>query len=331
MDRRQSVETNAYACYIKNDEIRKCSSSGGIFSELANLVLNQKGLVYGAAYDEKCMVKHVCIDNSEDLQKLRGAKYVQSSLGNCYQDIKKQLESGREVLFSGTPCQVVGLKSFLRKDYDHLICIDFVCHGVPLPAVWEKYIQYRMKMDHQESVPVHINMRNKETGWSRYSYSVEFRYADGRRYISENSDDFFMQLFVNNYILRKSCGNCRFKGYERTSDITLGDFWGIWDIAPEMDDNEGTSLVLTHSKKGKRLFDMLAKNINFKQVTLEQASRMNPSLLESSVHHSDREKVLEAIFQGSFEDALSILNTPQVNKGVKEYLIRIFNKFWRFK
>ena len=104
------------------------SSSGGIFSELANLVLNQKGLVYGAAYDEKCMAKHVCIDNSEDLQKLRGAKYVQSSLGNCYQDIKKQLEYGREVLFAGTPCQVVGLKSFLGKDYAYLICIDFVSY-----------------------------------------------------------------------------------------------------------------------------------------------------------------------------------------------------------
>lgn len=155
---KQEFETHAYAAYIKDAYIREASSSGGIFSELANLVLNQNGLIYGAAYDKKFMVKHIYIDNSEDLQKLRGAKYVQSSLGNCYQDIKKQLESGREVLFAGTPCQVVGLKSFLGKDYAHLICIDFVCHGVPLPAVWEKYIQYRMKIDQQEAFPVYINI-----------------------------------------------------------------------------------------------------------------------------------------------------------------------------
>ena len=328
---KQEFETHAYAAYIKDAYIREASSSGGIFSELANLVLNQNGLIYGAAYDKKFMVKHIYIDNSEDLQKLRGAKYVQSSLGNCYQDIKKQLESGREVLFAGTPCQVVGLKSFLGKDYAHLICIDFVCHGVPLPAVWEKYIQYRMKIDQQEVFPVYINMRSKETGWSRYAYSVEFRYADGRRYISKNSDDLFMKLFVNNYILCKACGNCRFKGYERVSDITLGDFWGIWDIVPEMDDDKGTSLVLTHSQKGECLFDMLDKNIHFKHVTLEQASRMNPSLIKTSIHHAEREKILNVINQDSFEDVISLIAKERKGNGFKGSLKMIFNKIWRNK
>ena len=325
------LSTVAYAAFSKNNLLRMGSSSGGFFSELADAVLQSGGLVYGVGYDAEGTVKHICVGNQKELGKLRGAKYSQSILGDSFQTLKKQLDSGRKVLFSGTPCQVAGLQSFLKRDYDNLICVDFVCHGVPSPMVWEKYIKYRAQNDNGGVTASHINLRNKESGWSKYSYSVEFTYSDNNRYLCENSADPFIRLFVGDYILRESCSDCRFKGYSRVSDITLGDFWGIWDIAPEMDDNEGTSLVLTHSKKGKRLFDMLAENINFKQVTLEQASRMNPSLLESSVHHSDREKVLEAIFQGSFEDALPILNASQVNKGVKEYLNRIFNKFWRFK
>lgn len=323
--------TTSYAVYINDTELRLESSSGGVFSELAKLILNQNGFVYGAAYDEKCMVKHICIDKPEDLQKLRGAKYVQSSLGNCYQDIKKKLESSREVLFSGTPCQVVGLKNFLGKDYDHLICIDFVCHGVPLPAVWEKYIQYRMRIDQEEKFPTYINMRNKETGWSRYAYSVEFRYADGKSYISKNTDDLFMKLFVNNYILCKACGNCKFKGYERISDITLGDFWGIWDIAPEMDDNKGTSLVLIHSERGMQLLDSISEKIRIKPVTLEQASRMNQSLIKISLHHKDREKVLNIIYRGEFADVIPITSELQKRNGIKEYLSKIYNRIQRCK
>lgn len=323
--------THAYAAYITDYYIREVSSSGGIFSELAELILNQNGFVYGAAYDEKCTVKHVCIDTPEDLQKLRGAKYVQSSLGNCYQNVKKQLEANRKVLFSGTPCQVVGLKNFLGKDYDYLTCIDFVCHGVPLPAVWRKYIQYRMKIDQEEKFPIYINMRNKETGWSRYAYSVEFRYADGKRYISKNSDDLFMKLFVDNYILCKGCGSCKFKGYDRVSDITLGDFWGIWDIAPEMDDNKGISLVLTHGETGKYLLDSISEKIKIKSVTLEQASRMNQSLIETSIHHKDRERVLNAIYHGEFENVLPIISELQRRNGIKEYLSEIYRKIRGYK
>lgn len=325
------LSTVAYAAFSKNNLLRMGSSSGGVFSELADVVLQSGGLVYGAGYDAEGTVKHICVGNQKELGKLRGAKYSQSILGDSFQTLKKQLDSGRKVLFSGTPCQVAGLKSFLKRDYDNLICVDFVCHGIPSPMVWGKYIKYRAQNDNAGGAASHINLRNKESGWSKYSYSVEFAYSDNNRYLCKNGADPFIRFFVGDYILRESCSDCHFKGYGRVSDITLGDFWGIWDVCPEMDDNEGTSLVLIHSKKGESLFGMLAKKINFKQVTLEQASRMNPSLLESSAHHPDREKVLEAIFQGSFEDALPILNTSQVNKGVKEYLIRMFNKFWRFK
>lgn len=205
------------------------------------------------------------------------------------------------------PCQVAGLKSFLRKEYVNLFCVDFVCHGVPSPMVWEKYIQYRADADNDGVLPEHINLRCKESGWSRYSYSVDFQYSSGKRYCRKNNEDPFMRLFVNDYILRESCSDCQFKGTERVSDITLGDFWGIWDVAPEMDDNKGTSLVLIHSLKGERLLDSIMDKIKLQTVTMEQACQENPSLLCSSVHKSERKEVLDLIANDNFQGAASLM------------------------
>ena len=206
------LSTVAYAAFSKNNLLRMGSSSGGFFSELADAVLQSGGLVYGVGYDAEGTVKHICVGNQKELGKLRGAKYSQSILGDSFQTLKKQLDSGRKVLFSGTPCQVAGLQSFLKRDYDNLICVDFVCHGVPSPMVWEKYIKYRAQNDNGGVTASHINLRNKESGWSKYSYSVEFTYSDNNRYLCENSADPFIRLFVGDYILRESCSDCRFKG-----------------------------------------------------------------------------------------------------------------------
>ena len=180
----------AYAAFSKNNSLRFESSSGGIFSELASVVLDLGGIVYGASYDEKGVVRHIGIESYEKLEKLRGAKYSQSILGNTFRLLKNHLDSGKAVLFSGTPCQVVGLRAFLRKDYDKLICLDFVCHGIPSPMVWKKYVGYRAHTDNNEIYPQRINMRNKESGWSRYSYSVEFLYSEKNRYLCKNKFGF---------------------------------------------------------------------------------------------------------------------------------------------
>lgn len=306
--------TKAYAAFSKNDLLRMESSSGGIFSELSKVVLQSGGIIYGASYNKNYIVEHISIDSIEMLEKLRGAKYSQSNLGESFQTIKNQLNSGKKILFSGTPCQVAGLKAFLDHDYDNLICIDFVCHGVPSPMVWKEYVKYRARTDDDSTGLKRINLRNKESGWSKYTYSVEFTYSDNKRYLYNNQDDPFMRFFINDYILRNSCSDCHFKGYDRVSDITLGDFWGIWDIAPEMDDNKGTSLVLTHSKKGEQLFKAVFKNIKFKQVTLEQASRLNQSLLQSSVQHVDRDLVLNKIAVEGFQSAVPFFKVKQSEK-----------------
>lgn len=313
-------ETKAYAALSKNDETRLESSSGGIFSELAKLILQANGIVYGAKYDNDFKVIHTGIEDIESLKELRGAKYSQSDLSTIFQTVKKQLNNGRQVLFSGTPCQIGGLKAFLKKDYDNLYCIDFVCHGVPSPLVWKKYIEYRSQVDADNQVPEYINLRNKESGWSHYSYQVEFAYSKSNHYLCQNDKDLYMSLFVNNYILRRSCSNCYYKGYSRESDITLGDFWGIWDILPSMDDNKGTSVVFTHSNKGEKLLNSAAIHLQSNPVTLDQATMMNPSLLKSSLPKENRERVLQEIGQNGFhtkEKIIEIINQDKLKASLE--------------
>ena len=298
---------NAYASYSLTPVIRRESSSGGIFSEFAEFILDSGGVVYGACYDDVGMVRHICIKEKKGIKKLRGAKYTQSILDGCFSDIKMELETGKSVLFSGMPCQVAGLKSFLHKEYVNLFCVDFVCHGVPSPMAWEKYLQYRADIDNDGVLPEHINLRCKDSGWSRYSYSVDFEYSRGKHYLQKNNDDPFMRLFVGDYILRESCSDCQFKGFERVSDITLGDFWGIWDVAPEMDDNKGTSLVLTHSSKGENLLHSITDKIKLYKVSLDQAGQANPSMFCSAVHKPEREEVLDMIADNRFQDVVSMM------------------------
>lgn len=317
----------AYAAYSNNEKIRKISSSGGVFSEIANLIMNDGGVVYGAIYDEKFAVRHECIKDKKDLYKLCGAKYAQSDLDNCFLDIKKRLIEGQMVLFSGTPCQVAGLKKFLRKPWKNLFTVDFVCHGIPSPLVWEKYIQYRSKKDSGGKLPQLVNLRSKITGWSRYNYSVEYKYSDSAVYMIKNNKDIFMKLFVGDYINNTSCSDCHFKGYNRVSDITLGDFWGIWDILPDMDDNRGTSLVLVHSESGRQMMNKISDKIKAKEVTLQQASEQNPSLLISSAGKSNRNLILQKCINGQFDEVRQILSEQQNQSNQKKY-IKVLRKLY---
>lgn len=309
--REKKEKTEAYAAFSKNVSVREESASGGVFSELAFEILKNDGVVYGAAYDNQFYINHICIEKAEDLDLLRGAKYAQSDLGYSFSEIKKKLDLGQLVLFAGTPCQVAGLKSFLQKDFEGLFTVDFVCHGIPSPAVWKNYVEYRAKTDNEGNLPERIDLRSKHTGWSHYLYSNVYQYGNGGIYSAKSGDDLYMRLFVGDYINRNSCSNCSFKGYDRVSDITLGDFWGIWDIAPEMDDNKGTSLVLLHSEKGKKIFSTLRERIQCKKVTLEQAATQNPSLLYSSQAKPQRDKIFIAAFNGNFEVAENILQTSR--------------------
>lgn len=249
---------------------------------------------YAAREPELFRVVHAFAENEEGLARMRGAKYAQSDLEGIFPEIKARLERGQQVLFSGTPCQVGGLLGFLGKYHENLTTVDFVCHGVPSPMAWESYVTLLKK-----DGPVRrIDLRAKDTGWSRYQYCHRIEGERGRPRRIPNSESLFMKLFVGNRINRLSCSDCAFKGYARVSDLTIGDFWGIWDIAPEMDDNKGTSVVLIQSDKGRLLWDRLEDRLVRKSVSLEEASAQNGSMLASSPAAADRAAVLERIRGG---------------------------------
>ncbi|MBR1676344.1 MAG: Coenzyme F420 hydrogenase/dehydrogenase, beta subunit C-terminal domain [Clostridia bacterium] len=316
--------TKCYAVKSKNDNIRDCSSSGGVFSEIAIKVLNSGGIVYGAAYSDDFSVQHIGIESVEELTKLRGAKYAQSDLSDTYCKIENGLKQGRIVLFSGTPCQVAGLKSFLKKEFENLITIDFVCHGVPSPQVWENYVFYRAKKDNNGILPLKINMRSKESGWSNYSYSMRFDFQN-HSYVAQNGNDIFMALFVQNYILRDSCYNCRFKGINKVSDVTLGDFWGIWELSPVFDDNKGVSLVIPNTEKGNSILKEL--DCHKKAFDVEYAVKYNPSIIESATHNNDRDKIFSLALNSDFKkvEKIVLCNSNPIVK-FKSYIKNVIKK-----
>lgn len=327
----------AYAAYTKDETIRLDSSSGGVFSEIAKLILRSDGAVFGAAYNVNFEVVHICVEQEVDLVRLRGAKYAQSDLGNTFSQVKARLDRGQRVLFSGTPCQVAGVKAFLRKDYENLLAVDFVCHSVPSPMAWKAYVSYRAKLDNGGKMPERINLRAKHTGWSRYGYSNLFEYGGGAVRSDISGRSLYMKLFGCGYISRESCENCLFKGYSRVSDLTLGDFWGIWDLYPEMDDNKGTSLVLIQSDRGVAVLEQLREKLVMKPVTLDEASRENSAMVKVLPIQEKRQDALRRIRDVGIGDCETWFPKPdapqklRLSSRIRRLLSRIKRKILRHR
>lgn len=303
-EQKKSVRTQAYAIKNIDETERKISASGGVFPLLAKYTLDKKGIVFGAAYDENFEVKHIALTDYSKLPLVQGAKYVQSIIGISFREAEMELKSGRKVLFSGTPCQCAGLKAFLGKEYENLLLVDVICHGVPSTKVWQTYIDYRSAKENSGIRPIRINMRSKTSGWSRYGYSTEFDYGYGHITRVRNSQDLFMKAFVGNICLRNSCSDCPAKGIERCTDFTLGDYWGVWDQHPEFDDNKGTSIVFIHSEKGKNVFRHLEDKMEYIEVNVEEAYQENNSLVSSVIAHEKRQDFLEKITVENFEEKI---------------------------
>lgn len=272
----------ALGCYNKDEKIRMDSSSGGIFTLISELVIKSGGVVFGAEFDENYNVRHNYVDNIQDLHKFRGSKYVQSTIGNSYYNAKQFLEQGRKVLFSGTPCQIAGLKRYLQKDYDNLICQDIVCHGVPSTYVWEHYKKFIANGRRISGV----KFRDKSTGWKTYSLQIAF--DDGSSYKDIGNENSYIKGFVKDFYLRPSCYECKYKTLHRESDITLADFWGIEANEPELDDNKGTSLIFINSDKGRITFEDIKKDIVFKILDIKKAITHNPSACKVSLYNKKR-------------------------------------------
>jgi len=259
-----------YATKNIDEKIRSDSSSGGAFTMLAEHIINIGGVVFGAKFNNDWKVVHDYTETKEGLAVFRGSKYVQSNIGNVYVLAKNFLLAGREVLFSGTPCQIAGLKHFLQKDYSNLLTVDFVCRGVPSPLVWQKYLD---ELIDKKSDILDIRFRDKRYGWKKYSFVIDI---NNNSSLCIPKDEFsFRKGFLQNLYLRLSCYNCPVKPLKSGSDITIGDYWGIWNILPEFDDDKGVSLVL-NTEKGEQVYKLLSKNDK------ETELRSNLSLEKSS-------------------------------------------------
>lgn len=269
----QKVPFVAYAAKNKDEIIRLKSSSGGIFTLLATKTINNGGVVFGAKFDEQWNVVHDYGETIEDLTKFRGSKYVQSQIGNCYEIAEIFLKNGREVLFSGTPCQIAGLKKYLIKEYKNLICVDIICHGVPSPMVWTQYIKA-----HNNAQISQISMRDKTNGWKLFGMKIN---SEENTICNETlQENLYLKVFLKNLCLRPSCYKCSTLSGKSNSDLTIADFWGIQHIHPEFDDDKGSNLVLINSEKGIELFNSLDECDKIES-DFNTAIKYNPSYFKS--------------------------------------------------
>ena len=267
----------AYALINNDENVRMESSSGGAFALLAEKIINDGGVVFGAKFDGEFNVVHDFTEAKEGLSEFRGSKYIQSHMNDCFSKCKEFLETGRRVLFTGTPCQCAGLRSFLNKNYENLTAVDFICHGVPSPALWQKYKNYREK--NSASRVVKTAFRRKSCGWKQYS--LQFTFANCSEYCQPLNKDEYLQMFLHDTAMRESCYKCFAKGKKRYSDITVADLWGVENISSDYFDDKGTSLVCVNSERGARLFESVKSGCRFKEIDIDEAIRFNSSMIKS--------------------------------------------------
>ena len=273
---------------------------GGGFTVLANYILQRHGVVFGAALSDDCKkIEHIAVENTDTLWKLRGSKYVQSSLGRCYRKVKQYLTDGSIVFFTGTPCQIEGLYRYLGRDYDNLVTADLICHGVPSPNVWKKYIEY---METIEGAKVKkAFFRNKTYGWKEFALMLQ--YDNNKVYINKLAKDLYLQTFIRSSGLRKCCHKCNFKTVERISDFTMADLWGAENIFPDLDDDKGVSLLLVHSRKGAEIFEKVKYKFIVRNVSLDTAISYNDSAVMNLKAHPKRAEFLKHINDMRFDKA----------------------------
>lgn len=292
----------AYAAKNQDESVRLSSSSGGVFTALAEQVIAQGGVVFGARFDESWNVVHDYVETVEGLSAFRGAKYAQSRIGLCFLQAETFLRQGRQVLFSGLPCQIAGLKKFLRKGYDNLITVDLFCHGVPSPLVWKRFLEEEVATPHTQLKS--ISFRDKASGWKNYSFSYLQEDTDGvhlHRMLSVKN--LFMRGFLTDLYLRPSCYHCPAKQCKSGSDLTIGDYWGIQQAHPGLDDDKGVSAVLVNTDKGAAILQTV-QQVSLYESTFEKVVKCNPALIKSAQEPTKRSLFFELLNQRKISEVV---------------------------
>lgn len=289
--RLNEFKPKAYLFQNSNEEIRKDSTSGGIFTAIGEFVIKNNGIVYGAAFDDDFVVNHIGVEVVDKLSKFRKSKYVQSNQNNCFKEIKQYLDNGKLVCYSGTPCQVGGLRAYLRKDYENLILVDIMCHSVPSPLVFEKYKRYILKKMNANKI-LNINFRDKSK--YGYKYSMMTVETDNGTYSQGIDTDSYLRAFFSDVSVRPSCYNCHFKTMKRVSDLTIWDCFNINEIDKSFDDDKGTTRVLVQSEKGEKLLENL-DNVRLKELDINIAIKKVKEMTSSVNYNSKRKEFFENI------------------------------------
>lgn len=295
----QHEEGTAYVAQNLKQEDLKTSSSGGGFIAIAKFVLAQQGVAYGAAYQDGPIVAHERVDNISGLERLKGSKYVQSDTRNVYTQIKKDLRDDRLVYFTGTPCQVAGLRLFLRKEYENLITSDLICHGTPSPRIFQntvEHIEKKIDADFED-----YSFRDKRVrGWSCSSSSSSYKnHATGREvYLNYSKDmEAYFKAFISGHLMRMNCYKCPFANSHRCGDITLADFWGVRKKMPDFPNiHKGVSLLIVNGEKGKRLFGQIKNDFYVRSVSRDDAIETNANLRQPTPFSEERTKSYELAF-----------------------------------
>lgn len=305
------------AAINKNNDIRLESSSGGIFYLLAEKIINEGGIVFGARFDNDFQVVIDYTDTKEGIKKFMGSKYVQARIETAYIDAKRFLNEGKKVLFSGTPCQVAGLHKFLKKQYDNLLSVDFICHGVPSPKVWGMYLNNVLDCNKQIK---NISFRNKINGWKSRHFSIEYNEL-ARTYsiINSANHNHYMKAFLSDLILRPSCYSCNAKSCSSQSDITLADFWGIWNINQQMYDDKGTSMLLINTEMGIKELPS-DKSVIYAKANYDDAKQYNKACIVSVTPHLKREEFFDQLQNTT--DVIKLIDKTLAFPYIKRYTNR---------
>ncbi|MDE7363397.1 MAG: Coenzyme F420 hydrogenase/dehydrogenase, beta subunit C-terminal domain [Ruminococcus sp.] len=307
-------EPAVFAVKHKDEGIRAASRSGGIFTALSDAVLSEQGIIYGCVMTDDFRAVHIRADDAETRNRMRGSKYIQSELGDIFYKVKTDLQHERKVLFSGTSCQISGLKSYLTKPYENLLCVDIICHGVPSPLVWQHYLDWQAE---QAQSPVKsVDFRNKKDyGWKAHIETLTFE--NEKRIDSE----VFRKLFYSHRILRPSCHQCPYKSVHHLADITIADYWGIDRAAPDMNDNKGISLVLVNSQLGREYFDRVRSELEYRETALEDS--LQPPLKAPFPPAADREQFWDDFRNRPFRYIVKKYGTVSFMSKLKKKIRRI--------
>lgn len=298
-EKKKNESVLVYASKNKNQNTHERSSSGGLFIPFSDTILNQNGIVYGAQFDSDFRVIHGRADNESKRNQFVGSKYVQSDMGTIFTQVEEDLKENRKVLFTGTACQVHGLLSYLEQrkcKMEQLFTIDIICHGVPSPKMWKEFLQDMQKEQKIKQITFTCkDIKNELKGF-------KCTYANGNEVLKGFYQTSYGKLFLNNYNLRESCFQCRYASVSnRYADITLGDFWGLEKSMPDFVDSKGISLVLVHTEKGRKLFEQIESEVEYRESNMLDC--LQPNLKEPSRSPENRTLFINKYIKSGYSNA----------------------------